>query len=107
MERTTFTKEKITVMEKISNEVIRELKFESGQTGDDFMNDILTKRLSAFVYANTLEERELVYYCPRPTFFDWLFRRTKKAVWNFKVKDLLLNAPATPNTLRIYEIERN
>lgn len=72
---------------------------------DEFIVDELTYRLTSFVYSNTIDERTLTYYCPKPTFLDWLFGRTKKVEFEFKAKDLLLNPPQIKETIRIYEID--
>lgn len=105
MEQTEFKKERIAVMQKMSDELLNDLKFKLGQEGGDIVCGQLTARLTGFIYSNMAEERDLVYYCVRPTFFDWLFRRAKKVVFNLKVKDLLLKAPKTNNTERIYEVK--
>lgn len=70
----------------------------------DYIENLLTVRLSGFIYSNMIEERELTYYCDRPSFLDWLLRRCKKVKFNLKVKDLLLN-PKPENTERIYIVE--
>jgi hypothetical protein len=106
METIEFKKEKIAVMQKISNEIIQDLCIKTGMDGDDIIYDQLTSRLTGFIYSNMAEERQLVYYCERPRFLDWLLRRTKRVVFNLKVKDLLLNPPKNVNTIRVYETEQ-
>ena len=87
-----FEKEKIAVIDKISNNVLNDLKLEISQVAEDFVNETMTMRLTAFIYSNLAEERNLDYYFERPTFLDWLLRRKRKATFNLKVKDLLLDA---------------
>jgi len=102
-----FEKEKIAIMQKISNEVLNDLILEDGTCNDDFINDMFTMRLTASIYSNLADERSLDYYFDRPTFLDWLLRRKRKATFNLKVKDLLLNAPKTDNSMRIYVVDRS
>ena len=96
-----FTKEKIAVTHKISNVFFdTELKF--GIDQGDVFTDTMTAKLKSYIYTNMAEERDLVYYTPKPTFMDWLFRRTKRVVFKLEVKDILLNPPSKKDTLRIY-----
>ena len=92
---------------KISREllddiIIGEPKLSIGLVEDNFIRDQLTANLSAYVYANTMLERELVYYCEPPTFFDWLFRRKRRVVFTLIVNDILKNPPKN-NEVRIAE----
>lgn len=101
-----FEKEKLTVMKKISNEVLKSTNFDISTEYMDFVKDQLTAKLAAFIYADTVVERKLEYWFDRPTFFDWLFRRRRKAIFKLKIKDILLNAPEIEkNVLRIYRTE--
>lgn len=101
----TYTKEKISEIQKISEEVFTNLQLEVGRIDDDFIYQELTLKLSGYVYSNMAEERDLVYYCDRPKSFDWLFRRKRKVVFHLSVKDLLIN-PNPKNTTRIYLIDQ-
>ena len=100
-----FEKEKVTVMKKISNEVLNDLKLEVSKVSDDFVNETITMLLTGFIYSDLADERNLDYYFDRPTFLDWLLRRKRKATFNLKVKDLLLNDPKTDNSMRIYVVD--
>lgn len=105
MNKITFSKEKISFHSKVSKDILmNNIELSSGLVDDDFINDQFTIRLEAWLLANTSEKRELVYHFKRPTFLDWFFRRKRRAIFNLKVKDLLLNPPATNDTVRIYEI---
>lgn len=106
MEKINFEKEKVAVMQKISNEVLNDLKLDIAQVDDDFINETMTMRLTGFIYSNLSDERDLEYYFDRPTFLDWLFKRKRKAVFNLIVKDLLLNTPKTDNTMRVYVVDK-
>jgi hypothetical protein len=107
-EVTAFMREKIATIEKMSLDCLTDLKLELGQDTDDYLGGVFTARLQAFIYQNTIAERDLVYYCDRPTFLDWLLRRKKKVVFKFKAKDLLIKPPKTEKpTLRIYEIKES
>lgn len=102
-----FDLEKIQAFEKISNELVADKTFEVGHADDDFINNLLTAKVSAYIYANTVDERDLVYLCERPKFTDWLFRRRKRAIFRLKVEDLLINPPKCKNTKRIYITEQS
>ena len=104
--RIEFTKEKMAAIEKISKELLTESVVDIGQSSEDFLADTLSFRLSASIYSNMSEERDLVYEFKRPTFLDWLLRRKRIATFKLKVKDLLLIPPAMPKmTERIYLID--
>lgn len=100
-----FEKEKIAVMQKISTELFNDLELEVSKVSDDFVNETMTMKLTGFIYSNLADERNLDYYFDRPTFLDWILRRKRKATFNLKVKDLLLNAPKMDNSMRIYIVD--
>lgn len=102
-----FEKERVAVMQKRSKEVLNDLKLDISHDSDDFITGNMTMRLTGFIYSNLAEERNLYYYFDRPTFMDWLLKRKRTATFTLKVKDLLLNAPKTDNTIRIYTVDRH
>jgi len=99
-----YKREKIAVMQKIEKEVLSDPKFEVFRDAEDFIHDTMTMRLTAFIYSDLADERNLEYEFKRPTFFDWLLRRKRKATFNLKVKDLLLNPPKSGKSMRMYKI---
>lgn len=99
-----YQKEKLSTMQKISNEVFNDLKIEMYKDSYDYLYNTMTVQLSAFIYSKMVDERELHYYFERPKFLEWLFRKKRKATFNLKVKDLLLNKSETKDTIWIYEI---
>ena len=107
MGNTEFIDEKITAMRKISSCIVnKELKL--GLNRDDFLEELLTAVLSAHIYSNMAEQRELVYSFKRPTFWEWITRKKRKATFTLNVKDLLINPPKnTDNVIRIYEVKNN
>lgn len=102
----SFEQEKIGEIMKFSKDFITDKELKIGSDNNDFMTNTLTAKMIAKIYTNTIDERDLIYYAERPTFFDWLFRRKKKVVFRFKAKDLLFNPPKNGNS-RIYIIERD
>ena len=105
IDKKVFDKIKLVGSEKISSECLNDIALNIGQASiDDMLNDIYTLELVGWIYSRTIEERKLTYYCERPTFLDWLFRRKKKVEFDFKASDLLINPP-DKNTLRIYDIK--
>lgn len=99
----TYEKKEVAEQIKIPMSVFTEMKTETGQVMNDFVNETLTVQLQAFIYEQTIDERELIYEFNRPTFLDWLLRRKRKAIFHFKAADLLLNPPQEKN-LRTYQI---
>lgn len=103
---TVFKKEKIASSLKISKELLApNLGLSIGQVADDIIMDTFSVQIEAFIYSNTVEQRTLEYYCPRPSFWDWLFHRQKRVTWQLSVKDLLKNPPS--NAARIVVVERS
>ncbi|HUX56229.1 MAG TPA: hypothetical protein VMV77_04600 [Bacteroidales bacterium] len=102
-----FNEEKASAYLKVSNEFISGIKIKIGEANEmDMIYEQLTITIDAIFYSALVEDKILTYYCPRPKFFDWLFRRCKKVEWNLKVKDVLLNPPKPiTNTKRIYITE--
>jgi hypothetical protein len=90
MEKTEFTREKISMYCKYSHEYIESM---SVIETEDIFVDMIIKRVDAFIATHMAETQILTYYCPRPTFFDWLFRREKKIEWSILIKDILKNPP--------------
>ena len=105
MKQIDFTKEKLYTHAYISKTMLADLNFQTSQQSDDFINDQLTIKLTGYIYTNLSDERELEYFFDKPTFFDWLFGRKRKAKFNLKVKDILLNPPQMKGTVRMYVTE--
>ena len=75
-------------------------------TNEDYLYDMLSTRMDAFLYTQTHEEQTLTRYADRPTFLDWVLRRRKKYQWTVKMRDVLKNPPTTNiPTVRMYEID--
>ena len=77
-------KEKIAEFVKVSKEY-----FEIGHDGDDFIYNQLTAGLYGYVYSMAKEEGQITVYIERPTFFDWLFRRTKEKKIKYSIRELV------------------
>ena len=103
--KTLFEAEKLAAYKRISKELLNDTEFKLDNY-EDYLNETMTATLSSYIYNNMAEKRELIYYCDRPSFLDWLLRRSKKVIFNLEVRDLLLNAPKTNNTMRIYIVNR-
>ena len=97
-----FKRERVAAQNKIAASALNDLAFSVSQVLDDFSQDMLTAQLEGYIYTHLADKRDLVYYCPRPKFFDWLFRRKKKVVFKLETKDMLLDAPKVENTARIF-----
>lgn len=106
--KVTFEKEKVSVISKISNILLKDIDLTLGLDQDDFMDDISTLRLDAWYLSNLSEVKKVKFKCDRPSFLDWLLRRQKTAEFTLVVKDILLNPPKlADNTVRFYEISND
>lgn len=105
MKEIEFKKETLRAYNKISLELLTDITLKIGTVDDDAAREIVTYMIETEIYSNLAEERELTYYFKRPKFFDWLFRRSKVATFELKVKDLLINPPPE-NTERIYIVNK-
>lgn len=85
----TYYIEKVAATMKVSLPLIKELKITGGLSEDDFVMNKLTLKIEAIIESRLIDERTLLYACPPPSFFDWLFRRTKIVKWNLSVKEYL------------------
>jgi hypothetical protein len=98
-----FTDERIRAAWKVSKEIF-EVTMHVGMAEDDMLRDLYTVFIEAKIKTRLSEQRELTYYCPRPTFFDWLFRRTKRVKFNLDISHLKLRE-APEGTVNIYDIK--
>lgn len=95
----TFGKGKISFITKV--------KMDTGFVNIHDLMEETSARFTAEILERTAEERTLEYTFKIPTFFDWLLRRKRKATFELKVKDLLLD-PANYKgfeTVRTYEVK--
>lgn len=103
--KVVFTKKPFKTSLKISEELLFNVTKTEGLDGDDFVNGLITQQINGWLWEHTSEVRTLEYFCPAPSFTDWLFRKKKGVRFKLEVKDLLLNPPALKDkTLRTYEV---
>lgn len=100
-----FSKEKVAIFHKISEEVLNDVVKEIGYVGDDTAADKYMIRLSATVYAMTAAEIDVVYSFGIPTFMDWLLGRRRTVTINVKARDLLKHAPLQGDCIRTYAVD--
>jgi len=97
-----FDKQKLRNYHKMSNEFIASC--DMSVYIDGLMDETIVS-FDGWFYSNMADKKEIIHYCERPTFLDWLFRRQKKVIINVEAHDLLLNPPILPKeTARIYKI---
>lgn len=101
MEKEKYEKEKIVAIEKFTKEWLNDLKLEVGQTGEDYLKNVLTAALFANVYTRTIDEKTIEHFEQAPTFFDWLFQRKYKLTFKIKAKRLLLK---NSNEIDIFDV---
>ena len=77
------SKEKIAVYYKVSKQ------FMAQSDAMDFIQGTLTARMDAFVLAASKEQGEITVFVPRPSFLDWLFRRTRTVVQPYTIRQLM------------------
>ena len=105
MERTEFTLECMADSIQWSEQYLCDLEMRVGMQSEDFMKELVTTRIKAYFYSHESDEKEMIFYSPRPRFLDWLLRRKKTHVVNVKVKDILKNPPKGIKTKRLYFFE--
>ena len=98
-----FTRERISTYMKATKEYIESTEY--SQVPDYMVENVLLCRLDAFIMTHLADERVLTYICPRPKFFDWLFRREKRIEWKVQMKDVFINPPKIDWTNPIYIID--
>jgi hypothetical protein len=83
LEGGTLTRETIGAYMKVSKEYLK-----SGQVEDDHIYDLLTERLYGYIAVAAKEEGEFPVFVERPTFIDWLLRRSKTIQVPYKIRHL-------------------
>ncbi len=102
-----FQGELISSFRRMPQRIFADIQVRHGLQADDFLKKEMTTQIVGYIYTNLADERDLTFYCERPSFLDWLLRRRKVATFKFKAKDLLLNPPKiTQPTIRIYTIDK-
>jgi hypothetical protein len=95
-----ITQERIGAYMKVSREFMK-----VGMEADDFVYEQLTAVLHGKVYSMAQEEGEIIVYIERPTFFDWLFRRTKEKKIKYTIRELVkADKMKFPDNIRVIEI---
>ena len=96
-----ITQEKVGAYMKVSREYLQ-----TGLEADDFIYNQLTAILHAKVYSKAEEEGEITVFIERPTFFDWLFRRTKEKKIGYKIRELVKSVKMKFNdNIRVIEFD--
>jgi hypothetical protein len=96
-----FNRERVSASVSISKYFTPDIKMMSTE---DFILDELVYKMDAFMYSQTLEEKEISYSFKRPTFLDWLLRRNRVAKFHFKAREVLKNPPMIDNTTIFYNV---
>lgn len=89
-ERAVFERLEITVMAKSDLRGVRPHNLESYV---DRNLDSLLMKLTSEMHERLADEKHIEFTIERPSFLDWLFRRTKKKVVTVKLKDILEASP--------------
>lgn len=79
-----ISKEKVVQYIKVDRE-----HYYTGQIGDDYLYDMLTVQLHGFIAVAAKEKGEITVFIERPTFWDWLFRRTKVKKVHYAIRQLM------------------
>lgn len=96
----TITVEKVAHYIKVTPEFLQ-----TGQEADDFIYDQLTVMLHGYIYTMAKEEGEITVHVERPTFLDWLLRRTKEKKVKYVIKELVrANKMKFPDNIRVIQI---
>lgn len=90
-EKLVFEKIQLRMQGEICLDYIKACEFEH------FINDYtrnIVSRLTLEMYERTADEKEIEITIERPSFLDWLLRRTKKKIVKVKLKDILKSSNA-------------
>lgn len=88
--------EKIASFIKVTNEMIK------GLDGDDFIKEMVTYGMYGQVLTASKEQGEISVYVPPPSFFDWLFKRSKTIRKGYEIRQLMKHHPI-PDALPIIQ----
>lgn len=94
----TIEKEKIAKFISCSDEIFK------NKTYHDYLKNTLTVGLIGYIYTASKEQGEFTVYVPRPSFLDWLLRRTKTITVPYTIRQLM-KTEDIPETLKTIEIE--
>ena len=92
-----YEKVKVAAQKKIPLSVFNDIKLEISQTGEDFINEVFTVRMQAFIYESTIAEKEVIYTFDKPSFLDWLLGRKRTAKFHIKMSEVLTSPPSEKN----------
>lgn len=105
------TKDEIFERKRLSAQCVVDKNLEVYQNGVDggfqnFMCDQLAYKMTGFIFEKSIAERSVVHVFDRPTFFEWLLRKSRAVKIKINVKDILVDPPKTKyDTICIYEID--
>ena len=96
-----YKKEKISTYQKFSLEALEEMSIK--QIEDDFYQGLMTAELSNFIATSMRGKYSGIMGFKRPTFLDWLLRRSRYMNYTIDVKEIF-PSELWPKDNRIYEI---
>lgn len=88
--------EKIAHFIKVTDELIK------GRDGDDFIKEMITCAMYGHVLIASKEQGEIEVFVRRPSFLDWLFRRSKTIKRSYEIRQLMKHPPI-PDALPIIQ----
>ena len=89
---------------KANPDMIQEIKAIMSLDGEDFLKETMTLNLYGYIHSMAVEKKEIEYYCPKPTFMDWLLGRKRRVKFTLNVKDVLTNQPVLKDSVRVYDV---
>lgn len=96
----TITVERVAQYMKVTPEFLK-----TGMEADDFMYETLTAMLHGYIYTMAKEEGEITVHIERPTFLDWLLRRTKQKKVKYVIRELVrADKMKFPDNIRVIQI---
>ncbi len=99
----TFTQSQIDAkFEKIAAYIKVSKEFREAMGSDDYVGNTLTEIMYSKVLTASQETGEITVFIERPSFFDWLFRRTKEKKVPYVIRQLM-KTDKIPDSLPIIE----
>jgi len=91
-----LTKRTLCLTNKVSQAFMDQMNITIGYVSDDFIKELYTTRLEAFVLEKLIDSKHVIKYAKPQRFWDWVFRRSQKFEFVIQCKEILNNPPDLP-----------
>lgn len=101
-----FHKKKFAFTTKVNELIAPKLTHQFGYINDDVIKEFYTSHIEGFILSRLLDNRRVTMTIAPQKFWDWIFHRPQKIVFDIKFEEVLKNPPALSEgqSTVIYEI---